>query len=155
MPPANTLTGPTVTSITPAALSPAVGTDSTYSVTVNNTRGSQDIGVVNVLFNSVLDGRAACYLAFVPSASQVYLVNDAGDSLGLGSAGLSGSSSVQNRQCKITPTGSIASGNSLNLTFKVSFDSSFTGDRIIFVAARSNGDVSSSGWQSIGTVQPR
>jgi hypothetical protein len=155
VPSATVLTGPTVTSITPAAASPNVRTDVIYSVTVNDTNGWENLGVVNVLINSALDGDYACYLAFVPSNGQVYLVNDAGNKLVSGSAALSGTASIENTQCKITPTGSIAAGGSLNLTFKANFGVSFTGNRIIYVAARGIGDVLNSGWQAVGTVQPK
>jgi len=152
VPQSNSPTGPSVSYLTPAS-SVLVGTDVTYTVTFNDTNGWHDLGVVNVLINNALDGRSACYLAFVPATSQVYLVNDAGDTLVAGSAGVSGSSSIQNSQCKITPTGSIGTGTSLSLTFNANFAASFMGNKVIYAAARSNGDVLNSGWQPVSTMQ--
>ena len=66
---------------------------------------------------------------------------------------LAGSGSVGNSQCAVTGAGSSASGagNTLTLTLNLSFPSSFAGNRLIYLAARINGDVLNSGWQAVGS----
>jgi len=124
----------------------------TYTFTFNDTNGASDLGVINVLVNDALNGNNACYLAYVRSANQLYLVNDPGTAL-LGPVTLSGSGTLGNSQCTVNVASSSATinGNSLTLTLNMSFPSSFVGNRIIYAAARSNGELLNSGWQAIGS----
>jgi hypothetical protein len=68
---------------------------------------------------------------------------------------LNGSGTLSNSQCTITGAGSTASGAGNTLTLNMTFASTFAGNRIIYVAARSDGDALNSGWQAAGsrTVQ--
>ena len=59
----------------------------------------------NVLINNALDGRYACYLAYVPSGNVLYLVNDPGTAL-LPGLVLNGSGTVNNSQCTVNAAGS-------------------------------------------------
>ena len=49
----------------------------------------------------------------------------------------------------------VGSANTLTLTLSISFNSGFAGNRVFYMAARSNGDALNSGWQAAGsrTVQ--
>ena len=61
------------------------GTSKAMTFTFSDPRGWQDLDVVNVLINNFLDGRRACFVAFVPSGpsgGSVFLVDDAGDAGG-------------------------------------------------------------------------
>jgi len=147
-------TGPTAaTGVNPAQGS---GSSQTFTFTFTDSKGWQDLGVVNILINNALDGRSGCYLAYSRPFSVLYLVNDAGTALLpgliLGSAG-----SVSNSQCSIAAAGSSASGsgNTLTVTLNVSFAAGFDGNQVIYIAARDNLDVNTSGWQPMGswTVQ--
>jgi len=124
-----------------------------YTFTFADTNGWQDLGVVNVLINDDLDGYDACYLAYSRAANILYLVNDAGTAL-LPGVTLDGSASASNSQCSVSGVAS-GSGNTLTLMLNVTFTPSFTGNRLIYLAARSNGDTLNSGWQAVGsrTVQ--
>jgi len=64
---------------------------------------------------------------------------------------LPGSASISNSQCTIAAAGSSLSGtgNTLTVTLNISF-SNFSGNRIIYAAARSA--TANSGWQAIGSV---
>ena len=110
-----------------------------------------------MLINSAIDGRHACYVAFVPngaSAGSVYLVDDAGDAGGPYSGMvLPGGGTVQNSQCTITGQGSSVSagGTSLTLTLNIAFNPAFAGSQIIYAAARNNNG-GNSNWQSVGSV---
>lgn len=145
--------GPGVVGMSPARTSTS---SQTYTFTFTDASGWQDIGVTNILINSAIDGRHACYVAFVPSAANsgsLYLVDDAGDAGGPYSGmTLAGSATVQNSQCSISGIGSSVqgSGNTLILTLNITFTGSFTGNQLFFVAARN--DTLNSDWQSVGSV---
>ena len=146
-------TGPSVVSVTPGHSTLA---GQAYTFTFSDTNGFADLSVLNVLINNFIDGRHACYVAYVPSAATtgtLFLVDDAGDAGGpFQGMAIPSSSSVQNSQCIITGAGSSASasGNTLTLTLAISFNPSFAGNRVIYPAARSN--TLSSDWQALGTV---
>jgi len=147
-------TGPAAGGVTPARSSGTGG--GTFTFTFTDSNGWQDLGVMNVLINDALNGNGACYLAYSRVYNVLYLVNDAGNGL-LPGLTLNGTGTLGNSQCAVTGPGSSVdgSGNTLTLTLNMSFPSSFAGNRVIYMAARSNGDVLNSGWQAVGsrTVQ--
>jgi len=63
---------------------------------------------------------------------------------------LNGSGSTSNSQCSIAGNGSLAtvSGNNLTLTLKISFSSSFGGNKVVYAAARET--INNSGWNVMG-----
>jgi hypothetical protein len=145
--------GPSVTSVnTPRA----TGFTQNYTFTFGDTNGWQDLSVVDVLINSAINGASACYVAIAPSgpnSATVYLIDNAGDAGGPFSGMLlPGSSSVSNSQCIVSGAGSSATGNGtgLQVTLAIQFTQGFTGNQIVYAAARSNS--ANSGWQAIGTV---
>jgi len=132
------------------------GMAKTFTFTFSDTGGYQNLSVVDVLINNALDGRRACYVAFVPSGAtsgSVYLVDDAGDAGGpYQGLVLPGSGTVSNGQCTISGAGSsvVGSGNTLTLTLAIAFSAGFAGNQVVYTSA---GDKSSanSGWQALGT----
>jgi len=110
--------------------------------------------VANVLINSAIDGRRACYIAFAPSgagAGALFLVDDAGDAGGpYSGTTLPGTGTVSNSQCSITGGSVSGAGNTLTLTVPITFTQSFAGDQVFFLAARSN--TANSNWQAVGSV---
>jgi len=143
--------GPWVTGMTPAQSDNSL--TQTYIFTFTDTNCWQDIGVANVLINSAIDGRHACYLAFLPGSGALDLVDDAGDAGGPYSGMvLPGSGTVSNSQCTVSGVGSSfsGSGNTLTVTLSIAFNAGFAGNRVFFLAARSN--ALNSGWQALGSV---
>jgi len=148
--------GPGAGAVTPPS---GAGSSQTFQFTFNDYNGWQDIGVANILINSAIDGRAACYLAFVPSgpaAGSLYLVDDGGDAGGpFGGITLPGTGVTQNSQCTVSGAGSSVSATdgTLTLTLSLSFSQGFRGNRIAWLAARNNTE--NSGWEARGswTVQ--
>jgi len=59
---------------------------------------------------------------------------------------------VSNSQCSISGAGSSVSGsgNTLTLTLAMTFNQSFAGNQIFFLAARNN--ALNSNWQAVGSV---
>jgi hypothetical protein len=133
-------TGPWTGSITPPRSS---GSGGSFTFTFDDPKGYTDLGVVNILINSALDGRAACYLAYSRTVNTLYLVNDAGTALLTG---------LNNSQCSVSGFSASGSGNVLTLTMTIAFTSSFDGNRMIYMAARDTYDGNNSGWQAMGSV---
>jgi streptogramin lyase len=141
------------------SVEPASGSGLTRTLTFRftDTGGPSDIGVVDVLINSVLDGASACYIAYVPSANTLYLVDDGGDAGGpfAGSLVLNGGGgSIQNSQCQISNSGSSATttGTTLVLALNVTFESAFAGNQLMHLAQVNQAGYTN-GWQRVGVWQ--
>jgi hypothetical protein len=141
----------------PLSVSPSAGSGSTqlFTFTFAGISALQN-PVVNVLINSVLDGRHACYVAFVPGnagfGGSLFLVDDAGDSAGPYSGlVLPGNGSASNSQCAISAAGSFAntSGGGLTLGLAITFTAAFAGDKVVYLAAHDA--TSTTGWLPLGT----
>jgi hypothetical protein len=139
----------------PAAVTPASGSGASqaFTFTFSDPRGSQDLGVLNILINNFLDGRRACYLAYSQPQNLLYLVNDLGDGL-LPGAFLTGAGSLSNSQCSVSWLNSpvAISGNTLGLTLTIAFQPAFAGNKVMYMAARDIAE-NNSGWQALGTWQ--
>jgi hypothetical protein len=151
--PGAAVSGPSVSGMSPGR---STTSPQTYTFTFSDTMGWQDLAVANVLINNAIDGRNACYVAFVPAGAgggAVYLVDNAGDAGGpYAGMVLPGTGSVSNSQCAIAgaTSSASASGNTLALTLAITFSHGFTGNRVFYLAARSG--TQNSGWQAVGTV---
>ncbi len=128
------------------------GTTQTFAFTFTGS----DIAVVDVLINNYLDGENACYFALTPASATsgyLYLVNDAGDGGYVSGTPmfLPSTGSLQNNQCVINGSGSsvMSNGLTLTVTLSVTFKTGFAGNKIFYMAARSN--TQNSGWQAMGT----
>ncbi len=144
------------------AASPAVGPSSlgqftsqtqTGTFTFTSNAGVADLGVLNVLINTALDGRNACYFAYVRAANVFYLVDDIGT--GLSAALTPGTAqTITNSQCTLNGTGTSAvlAGNTVTLTVNYSMKTpAFSGPKVVWGASRTNGDAANSGWQAIAS----
>ncbi len=137
-----------------ADLTPKRGSGLTqaFTFTFTDSAGWQNLGVVNMLVNDALDGRHGCYLAYARSINVLYLVDDPGLNL-LPGLTMNGAGSVENSQCSVDGVNSSVSGNgnSLIVTLKLTFKGSFSGNRLIFGAARDVTDANNTGWRPIGS----
>jgi len=143
---------PAVTGTLPTSGS---GMSQSFTFTYSDSAGAQNLSVVNVLINKVLDGRNACYLAYVVSTSTLVLVDDAGDAGGpyAGSVALGNPRTViQNSQCAVSLTSAAASGNTLTLVLSIAFKAAFGGNRIQYLAAGDAGG-NNTDWQGVGVWQ--
>jgi len=136
--------------VIPAA---GAGTTETLSFTFVDPRGSNDLGVVNILINNFLDGRAACYLAYSQPLNVLYLVNDAGNGL-LNGVTLNGTGNVSNSQCSINGALSSATaiGNALILSINFTFSTAFAGNKVMYLGSRDVAN-NNSGWVPSGVWQ--
>jgi len=151
----------------PVSVNPSGGSSlgGTFNYTFSDSaRGWQDLSVLNVLINSAIDGRQACYLAYSLTSSGtvgvLYLVDDQGDAGGpyAGSMALNpgqnGSGTIQNSQCAVNGAGSsaVGNGNTLTLTLNLIFTiaGTFGGNEVVYLGARDL-EQDNSGWQALGT----
>jgi len=146
----------TVGSPNPARGAKPGGQNQQFTFTFTDTNGTGDFGVLNILVNSALDGRHACYLAYSAPANTLFLVDDQGDAGGpfAGSTVLNGGSGgVSNSQCSVSAAGSTVTpgANSLSLTLNITFTPAFAGNRVVYAAARDRSDGNNTGWQAVGT----
>jgi len=146
-----------VVSLTPARGAAVSGTAQAFIATLTDSMGTGDFGVVNVLVNNFIDGRNACYLAYVAASNSLLLVDDGGDAGGpfAGSMVLNGgAAAIQNSQCSVNGPGSSAvkNGNTLTLTLNVTFKAPFAGNRILWVAGRDAAGGNNTDWQAMGTT---
>ena len=124
------------------------GVNQSFTFTFSDLGGASSFTVLNALINTALDGRKACYIAYVPSSNTVFLVDDAGNAGGPYTyVTLSGSGSAVNSQCTINGAGSsvVTSGNTLTLTLNIGFAASFGGNKVIYMSARNTAQ-DNTGW---------
>jgi hypothetical protein len=142
-----------VPSVLPPSPASGAAASQTFTFRFYDPEGASNLDVVNVLFNNFLDGRFACYIAYVPWNGLLYLVNDSGDAL-LPALVPGDEDSVGNSQCSIDGPGSSAamSGNVLTLTLQVRFTPGFAGRKVVYQAARDL-DGHNSGWVQQGVWQ--
>jgi hypothetical protein len=149
--PGGQIAGPTVSGMNPAHTN--VFGPTTYTFTFTDTNGWQDISVADILSNSAIDGRHACYIAIVPATNSVYLVDDAGDAAGpFTGFTVPPGGSASNSQCTVGGAGAALSGSgtTLTVTLPITFSASFAGNQVFFLAARSNS--ANSNWQAVGSI---
>ncbi len=141
---------PSVTGLSPLV---SAGPSQSYTFQFSDPDGWQDLNILNVLINSSLDGRQACYVAYNVQSKTLQLVDDAGDAGGpfAGSMVFNGAGKVSNTHCVILGTGSSAagSGNTLTLTLNMFFTTEFGGNRVVYLAARDSAQ-NNTGWQTMG-----
>ncbi|MEZ5354030.1 MAG: BACON domain-containing carbohydrate-binding protein [Bryobacteraceae bacterium] len=136
-------------------VNPARATASAATMTLNfpDVPGFGEYAILNVLINNAIDGRNACYLAFIRDSSTLVLVNDAGFAGGpfAGSVTVPGAGAIANSQCTVTPASFTDSGAAMTLTLGLAFHPPIRGSRIVYTAARdANGN--NTGWQAVGTI---
>jgi hypothetical protein len=145
----NTPPSPTVVSLTPNAGS---GVSQTFSAVVSDPAGLADLKTMQLLLNTTSANQtSACSVYYSAGSNQLFLYDNAGTTLSVpvtpGSA-----TTVSNSQCALAGTGSSVSksGNNLNLKAALTFTSTFTGLKNIYIYASGN-DGLNSGWVQKGT----
>jgi len=147
----------TVTGLSPGRVTQSAGQNVQMTLSLSDTNGTGDFGVVNILINQSIDGRKACYLAYSASANLLFLVDDQGDAGGPFAGGMllnGANTGIQNGQCAVNGSGSSVSyaANTLILTLNITFTSSFNGNRVIYAAGRDRTEKNNTGWQAAGTI---
>jgi len=135
-------------------MSPSSGStlNQTITFTYQDQTTAGNLQTVWALFNTALDGRAACYIAYYRPGNQVYLDPDNGDGNAATSIPLTGNNTVSNSQCTVSAQGSQvqSSGNTLTVTLAITFKPAFAGFKGVWLAAQTLNAVATSPWQSLG-----
>ena len=142
---------------TPVAISPSSGTgfNSAFTLTYRDATSATNLQTAWALFNTAIDGRSACYVAYYRPGNLLYLFPDNGDGTQATSIPLSGTNTISNSQCTISAQGSsvTTTGAQLTLSLNVSFAQSFAGPKGAWLAvATTGGQVSP--WQVLGAWVP-
>jgi hypothetical protein len=118
-----------------------------------DSNGATDLGVLNILINRSLDGRAACYVAYNAATEQFFLVDNAGTGL-LELPATPSTAAVENSQCKIerSSVAVVRSVDRLTLTLTIQLGLAFRGPLAVYAAARDRAEANS-GWQSAAVIQ--
>jgi hypothetical protein len=132
-------------------VTPLNGTGATqqFSIVYTNTGGGLNFRAAQVLINSAIDGRGACYVGYDRVGNVLYLLNDTGTALLLpGIVPNSGAGTIENSQCRLNGSGITMneSGESLTLGLNVTFKPAFAGPRIVFTGVQTA--TGNSGWEA-------
>ena len=149
---------PTTTTAVVSA-SPARGTGlgpTPFTFTWSDTLGFADLGVEDILINSSLDGRHACYIAYSRPLNTLYLEDDNGDAL-LPGESVAAAGSASNSQCAVSWGVNAVSpgGDNLALTVNIAFTAAFGGNRVVYAAARDLNEANNTGWHAMATWTPQ
>ena len=127
------------------------GSGGQFVFSFSDTKGTSDLGVINIVVNDWLDGRHACYVAYVPNGNILYLVDDSGYNL-LPPIHPGGTGNTYNSQCVVNAaTSSVStSGNTLTLALDIGFATAFSGNRVFYLAARDKNEANNTGWWPAG-----
>jgi hypothetical protein len=154
----NPLSETIVASLGPPAvvsLSPISGTGltKTFTAVYSDPNGTADLSDVRILFNTAVSGLNACYVLYYPASNALYLKNDA-NTITAGPLTPGSSSSLSNSQCTLAGAGTSVSlsGNKITANFALTFTSSFSGLKNVYLGA--NSATVSSGWLQMGTWAP-
>ena len=121
----------------PVSASPASGNGQaqTLTYTFTDSKGAANMTVVDILTNTAVDGRSACYIAYDNQGNVMYLVADSGTSLLPGKTPAPGMS-LGNSQCTINSAAVTKSGPTLSLALSINYSTGFAGNRITYLSSR-------------------
>ena len=129
--------------------SSGAGTQQRFSFQVTDSLAASDVSTVGVLFNSTASVTGACAVTYNSSQNTLMLLTDAGAQPA--SSITPGSGTQQNSQCVLSGSGSSVSqsGNTLTLNLTLTFQTAFTGAKIVYMDAANPYETVS--WQAEGT----
>ena len=131
--------------------SPNSGSGSTHAFTLSysDSLGAIDLESARVRFGTSNVGPGTCTASYNAATNVISLLNDAGTA---STTGTLGSGTLSNTQCTLHLTSSSASagGSILSLVLNVTFAPGFTGQKSVYMLARSSMGPTS-GWQQKGT----
>jgi hypothetical protein len=143
---------PAIVSLTPNF---GAGTTVTFSAVYSDPNGVADLKEVFLLVSGGISGDNACYVYYKPEVNLLYLATNSGDWIKPPlTPGVAGADS--NRQCTLNAGLSWVSttGNDLTLNVALSFSSTFTGSRNVYLYAADGVSGLNSGWVQGGTWAP-
>ena len=119
---------------------------------MTDASGAVNIGDVRFFISKVLSAPGACYVRYLKSLNQLFLLNDAGTVfLGPITPGVAGS--LQNSQCVLdgATSSAVAAGNNLTVNLSLNFKPTFSGAKNIWLDGIDTANHLDSGFQLLGT----
>jgi hypothetical protein len=147
----NPVQPPTIVSMSPNSGS---GSTQTFAMAFSDTSGVSDMTLIRYIFNTSTSNATACSVLYYPTTNRMFLYNDAGTGTlpqGL-TPGVAGT--VSNSQCTLNGGESSVSKSvdSLTLNSAISFSSSFTGSKKVYLYVA--GSAGNTGLIAEGTWTP-
>ena len=138
---------PTATAVSPAT---GTGASQTFTATYTDLNGGADIASAFLMVASAVNPAGTCFVHYDRASNSVRLMNDAGSTWSAWLA--AGTGSTSNSQCTVNSQGLTATvnGNTLTVTYPISFLSGAAGQRSVFALAIDAGGISSQ-WAQLGT----
>ena len=141
--------GPAAISVTPNS---GLGGTQAFTLQYSDSNGALNLTSARVRFGASNVGPATCTARYNAATGAVGLLDDAGV---VWIAGVMGSGTLANSQCTLNLTSSSANvnGNDLTVVFSITFNTSFSGVKQIYMLAVGTNGVTT-GWQQRGTWTP-
>ena len=143
---------PSSLSVRPSTSS-AAGTSRTFSYSVVDPDGGDDIASTVMLINSSLSFSNGCYMMFSPASRQIWL-RDSANTSWLGPATIGVSTALSNSACTLYPgsSSSWTTGNTLTVNVFLTFAASFAGVKQNYLGA-TDFEGHATGLQQVGTYR--
>ncbi len=137
---------PTADSVSPSG---GAGSAQTFSLVFSDTQNATNLTSMGVLFQTTVSFANACNVIYDRAAQSIALVGDTGST---STTKLIGSATVlQNSQCSVGATSALQSGLSIILSVAITFKTSFSGAKNIYMFAAEG--PTDTGWVQRGTFQ--
>jgi hypothetical protein len=115
------------------AISPSSGCGWNLSLTTSVPDPSLNITGVDVLINSAVDGRRACWVSYDPRSATLWLASD--DTSTWSSAPIGSGVTLSNGQCSISGGSGSTAGGTISLVMPILFYGPFAGQRNVYLAS--------------------
>lgn len=133
---------PQLVSLTPSS---GAGQSQTFTLTASDSDGASDISSMSLMVNSVFDGQTGCWLNWVNENQQAFFNTD-----GYNWAYLGPGANLENSRCSVQFVSANSSGNSVSVSFNVTFKSAMTGTQNVYAQAISKA-AELTGYQQMAT----
>jgi Domain of unknown function (DUF4091) len=137
----------------PVNPSPWTGWGHNFVFTYTDSSGYQNLAGGSALVNSTFNGMNGCWIYYNQASSQIELASDntaTWSSMPISPSGVISSQTLVNSQCTVYSAWATGSGNTLTLTVTIGFNSSFDGQKTVWLFAADNSGISS-GYQANGS----
>ena len=142
---------PTVDTVTPTSGKSDINQTVTFTTTASDADGWQDLQNLYFIVHATGNGAKACYVKYYRRDNKIYLRNDA-NSAWLGGYAPGSAKTIENSYAKVdcASTTVSGSGNTLTVTWSISFKSTYVGVKNTYLQATDMSNASS-GWIQKGS----
>jgi hypothetical protein len=112
----------------------------TFTIQLADANGANTVDSMQMLINSRFSGLSSCHIAYVPQTNLFFLLNNTATAW-LGGLPPGSTQIIQNSQCALTvQTATVVKlGNTITLTFPMTFAASYSGTKLIYLLAVDQG----------------